>query len=65
MKEESKMLSVDEAAEQLNVTRNTIKAMAARGQIKMIRKPYGLQRMFVPADEVTRLLAELDKATKA
>lgn len=59
MKEE---LSLEQAAARLGVSRNTIKNMAARGDLHITKKKFGAPRYFVPAADIEALLAKPTEA---
>lgn len=56
MKKDKSLMSIKEAAAALGVSRNTIFNMADRGLLRIIEKPFGNPRHFVPSEDVAKLL---------
>ncbi len=48
-------MDLKEAAKRLGVTRNTIVNMAQRGQLRLIRRPYGRPKLYVLVEDIERL----------
>lgn len=55
-------MTIAEAAEALGVSRNTIFNMADRGLLRIIERPFGRPRHFVPREDVKTLLDAVDKS---
>lgn len=58
-------MSIKEAAEALGVSRNTVFNMADRGLLRIIERPYGKPKFFVPTEDVTALLREAERSEPA
>ncbi len=57
-------MTIQEAAAALGVSRNTIFNLAQRGLLRLIEKPYGRPRYYVPRQDVTALLKKAEQSER-